>query len=162
MPAPSPAKPAATRNDVARLARVSPAVVSYVVNRSKRVSPETEARVRQAIAMLGYRPNSAARSLRLGSTETLGMLVPDTTNSYFASLAHQVELAAIRRGRDLIVGNSDGSLDATLAVGEGFELGDFSVIDVAHLGSSGSRCRAAGNAPGPLLGLADQLFFVLA
>jgi LacI family transcriptional regulator len=112
VPAPSPAKPAATRNDVARLARVSPAVVSYVVNRSKRVSPETEARVRQAIAMLGYRPNSAARSLRLGSTETLGMLVPDTTNSYFATLAHQVELAAIHRGRDLIVGNSDGSLEA--------------------------------------------------
>ncbi len=112
VPAPSPAKPSATRNDVARLARVSPAVVSYVVNRSKRVTPETEARVRQAIAMLGYRPNSAARSLRLGSTETLGMVVPDTTNSYFASLAHQVELAAIRRGYDLIIGNSDGSLEA--------------------------------------------------
>ena len=96
---------------MARLARVSPAVVSYVVNRSKRVSPETEARVRQAIAMLGYRPNSAARSLRLGSTETLGMVVPDSTNPYFAALAHRVERAAIERGYDLIVGNSDGSLD---------------------------------------------------
>ncbi len=110
--APTPAKPPATRNDVARLARVSPAVVSYVVNRSKRVSPETEARVRQAIAMLGYRPNTAARSLRLGSTETLGMVVPDTTNPFFATLAHCVELAARARGHALVVGNTDGSLES--------------------------------------------------
>ncbi|MDF1490166.1 LacI family DNA-binding transcriptional regulator [Tessaracoccus caeni] len=105
----APAKPVATRNDVARLAKVSPAVVSYVVNRSKSVSPETEERVRKAIEMLGYRPNSTARSLRLGSTETLGMVVPDTTNPYFAALAHEVELVARERGYDLLVSNTGGS-----------------------------------------------------
>ncbi|HKU11044.1 MAG TPA: LacI family DNA-binding transcriptional regulator, partial [Sinomonas sp.] len=61
MPHPS-AKPTATRKDVARLAGVSTAVVSYVVNGGpKRVSPATEAKVRDAIAVLGYRPNAAAR-----------------------------------------------------------------------------------------------------
>ena len=107
---PAPAKPAATRNDVARLAGVSAAVVSYVVNGSKRVTPATETRVREAIAMLGYRPNRAARALRLGSSETLGMVVPDSTNPFFATLAHAVELAAAERGFDLLTANSDGSL----------------------------------------------------
>lgn len=107
---PTPAKPAATRNDVARLAGVSTAVVSYVVNGSKRVSPTTETRVREAIAMLGYQPNRAARALRLGSSETLGMVVPDSTNPFFATLAHAVEQAAAERGLDLLVANSDGSL----------------------------------------------------
>lgn len=107
---PAPAKPAATRNDVARLAEVSTAVVSYVVNGSKRVSPATEKRVREAIAMLGYRPNRAARALRLGSSETLGMVVPDSTNPFFASLAHAVEQVAAERGYDLLVANSSGSL----------------------------------------------------
>ncbi|WP_347345928.1 LacI family DNA-binding transcriptional regulator [Microbacterium sp.] len=107
---PAPTKPAATRNDVARLAGVSTAVVSYVVNGSKRVSPATETRVREAIAMLGYRPNRAARALRLGSSETLGMVVPDSTNPFFASLAHAVEQSAAERGYDLLMANSDGSL----------------------------------------------------
>ncbi|MFT4135975.1 LacI family DNA-binding transcriptional regulator [Microbacterium sp.] len=110
VPHPTPAKPAATRNDVARLAGVSAAVVSYVVNGSKRVSPTTETRVREAIAMLGYRPNRAARALRLGSSETLGMVVPDSTNPFFATLAHAVEQAAAERGYDLLVANSDGSV----------------------------------------------------
>ncbi|MFT4051819.1 MAG: LacI family DNA-binding transcriptional regulator [Microbacterium sp.] len=107
---PATAKPAATRNDVARLAGVSSAVVSYVVNGSKHVSPTTEARVREAIAMLGYRPNRAARALRLGSSETLGMVVPDSTNPFFATLAHAVEQAAAERGYDLLVANAADSV----------------------------------------------------
>ena len=109
--APAKLKPSATRDDVARLAGVSAAVVSYVVNGSKRVSPPTEQRVREAIAMLGYQPNRAARALRLGSSETLGMVVPDFTNPFFASLAHAVEQAAAERGYDLLLTNSDGSED---------------------------------------------------
>ena len=52
-----------TRNDVARYAGVSTAVVSYVVNGGpKKVAPATEAKVREAIRLLGYRPNAAARA----------------------------------------------------------------------------------------------------
>ena len=110
MPHPS-AKPTATRKDVARLAGVSTAVVSYVVNGGpKRVSPATEAKVRDAIAVLGYRPNAAARALKLGSSEMLGMVVPDATNPFFATLAHAVEEAAAERGYALLIANSGGSL----------------------------------------------------
>lgn len=98
-----------TRDDVARLAGVSTAVVSYVVNGSKAVSPRTAAKVREAIATLGYRPNPTARALRLGSAETIGMVVPDATNPFFAGLAHAVELAAGARGYTLMTANSDGS-----------------------------------------------------
>nr|WP_052206813.1 LacI family DNA-binding transcriptional regulator [Sinomonas humi] len=113
MPHPTAAKPAATRKDVARLAGVSSAVVSYVVNGGpKKVSPATEAKVRDAIAALGYRPNAAARALKLGSSEMLGMVVPDATNSFFATLAHAVEEAAAERGYALLIANSGGSLSA--------------------------------------------------
>lgn len=100
--------PTATRADVARLAGVSDAVVSYVVNGSKRVSPETEARVRAAVSKLGYRPNPAARALRLGSMEALGMIVPDLLNPFFAELTHAAEQAATRRGYTLMSMSSDG------------------------------------------------------
>ncbi|MCD1267934.1 substrate-binding domain-containing protein [Microbacterium sp. MEC084] len=100
----------ATRNDVARLAGVSPAVVSYVVNGTKKVGPDTEERVRAAVAKLGYRPNPSARALRLGSTEMLGMVMPSVINPYFAQLAHEVELAASKRGYTLITANSDSSI----------------------------------------------------
>ena len=75
----------ATRNDVARLAGVSTAVVSYVVNGGPRpVSEPTAARVREAIEQLGYRPNTTARALAVGSTKTIGLVVPDSTNPFFA------------------------------------------------------------------------------
>jgi LacI family transcriptional regulator len=107
------AKPPPTRTDVARLAGVSTAVVSYVVNGGpKKVAPGTEARVREAIAALGYRPNAAARALKLGSSEMLGMIVPDTTNPFFVMLAHAVELAAAERGYALLIANSDASVEA--------------------------------------------------
>ena len=104
---PASARPTITRKDVARLAGVSTAVVSYVVNGGpKRVSPVTAAKVREAISALGYRPNAAARALKLGSSEMLGMVVPDTTNPFFATLARAVEEAAAARGYALLLANS--------------------------------------------------------
>jgi len=102
---------AVTRDDVARLAGVSSAAVSYVINGTKKLTPETEARVREAIRKLGYRPNRAARALRLGSSETLGIVVPDATNPFFTMVTHAVELAAARRGYSVIAVNSDAEAD---------------------------------------------------
>lgn len=110
MPSTPPStKPAVTRNDVARLAGVSTAVVSYVLNGSKPVAPATATKVRDAVAMLGYRPNQAARALRLGSPEMLGIIIPDAQNPFFADLTHEVELAAEERGLALLAANADGS-----------------------------------------------------
>ncbi|MBP2411987.1 LacI family transcriptional regulator [Arthrobacter stackebrandtii] len=100
-----------TRNDVARYAGVSTAVVSYVVNGGpKKVAPATEAKVQDAIRVLGYRPNAAARALKLGSSETIGLVIPDNSNPFFSLLAHAVEDAAAERGYALVLTNSDGNL----------------------------------------------------
>jgi LacI family transcriptional regulator len=94
------------RADVARLAGTSPAVVSYVLNGGPRsVAPATRARVLAAVESLGYRPNGVARSLRMNKTMTLGLVVPDTANPYFAELARAIEEAAFGHGYTLLIGN---------------------------------------------------------
>ena len=70
-----------TRKDVAEYAGVSVATVSYVVNHTKRVSPEVEKRVRDAVETLGYRPNLVARSLVTKETYHVAMLVDNLKNS---------------------------------------------------------------------------------
>lgn len=95
------------RADVARLAGISPAVVSYVLNGGPRgVSPGARARVLSAVEQLGYRPNGIARSLRMNRTMTLGLVVPDTSNPYFAELARAIEELAFGRGYTLLIGNA--------------------------------------------------------
>jgi LacI family transcriptional regulator len=72
----------ATRDDVARLAGVSSAVVSYVVNNGPRpVAEATRRRVLEAIEKLGYHPNAAARALITGRSDLIGLIVPDIHNS---------------------------------------------------------------------------------
>ncbi|HSU48721.1 MAG TPA: LacI family DNA-binding transcriptional regulator [Arthrobacter sp.] len=106
-----PPRSVVTRKDVARYAGVSTAVVSYVVNSGpKNVAPATAARVLDAIRVLGYRPNAAARALKLGSSEMLGLIIPENSNPLFAQLAHSVEEAADKLGYALLLANSDGSL----------------------------------------------------
>ncbi|GGP67969.1 LacI family DNA-binding transcriptional regulator [Streptomyces sindenensis] len=81
---PGPARP--TSRDVARAAGVSQATVSLVLGGKwpGRVSEVTAQRVRDTAAELGYRPNLAARSLRLGRTRTALLVVPALTNEFFA------------------------------------------------------------------------------
>lgn len=95
----------AGRADVARLAGVSPAVVSYVLNDSHPVSPQTRAKVEAAIETLGYRPNALARSLATARSHMLGLLLPDSSNSFFAQLASAVENAALEAGFVVLLGN---------------------------------------------------------
>ena len=95
---------AVTRNDVARLAGVSPAVVSYVINsRPRPVSADAHGRVLKAIAELGYRPDGLARSLRLGRSHAIGLVLPDTTNPFFAEMAQAVEDAAYATGYAVLI-----------------------------------------------------------
>jgi LacI family transcriptional regulator len=96
-----------TRTDVARLAGTSTAVVSYVINDGPRgVSPERRERVLAAMKELGYQPNAIARSLSSARTNTIGMIVPNISNGYFAELALAVEEAAMERGLLVFLGNS--------------------------------------------------------
>lgn len=88
-----------TRKDVAERAGVSTATVSYVINNGPRpVAPETRARVQQAIDDLGYYPNALARSLTMKETRTIGFVLPDLLNPYYANLARQFEDLCFARG----------------------------------------------------------------
>jgi LacI family transcriptional regulator len=96
-----------TRDEVARRAGTSSAVVSYVLNNGPRpVSPATRARVLAAIEELGYRPNAVARSLRARRTWTLGLVVPDNSNPFFAEFARAIEDVAFEHGYTLLLGNA--------------------------------------------------------
>jgi LacI family transcriptional regulator len=97
-----------TRADVARYAGVSTAVVSYVLNDGpKNVAPLTRERVLDAVRVLGYRPNAAARALSMGSADMFGLLVHDNRNPFFAELCHTLDQAAADAGRSLLIVNSD-------------------------------------------------------
>src|SRR4051794_24868680 len=102
----------ATAAEVARLAGVSPAVVSYVLNGGPRpVAPATAERVREAVRRLDYRPNRAARALRRGTTGMVGLVLPSVANPFFAQLSEAVHTAAHRRGLAVIAASSDDVLE---------------------------------------------------
>lgn len=102
----------ATREDVAALAGTSVAVVSYVTNGGPRpVATETRERVLRAIDELGYRPNNVAKSLASGSSGAIALLVPDISNSFFATMAHALEEAVTARGLVLLLGDAAESMD---------------------------------------------------
>lgn len=97
-----------TMREVALVAGVSPKTVSNVVNNHPYVHPVTRARVQQAIAELGYRPNHSARGLRSGRTGVIGLAVPEMRQAYFAELADAVIAAASKRNLSVIVGQAGG------------------------------------------------------
>lgn len=102
--------PRVTRDEVARIAGTSAAVVSYVVNNGPRpVAAHTRERVLAAIEQSGYRPNWVARALAAGSTLTYGLVVPDISNPFFAAMAHALEDEIFAAGRVLLLGNSADS-----------------------------------------------------
>lgn len=81
-----------TRKDVAELAGVSVATVSYVVNDGPRpVAVETRAKVEVAIKELGYYPNELARSLSTKTTAVIGLITPTLTNPFYAEVAQSLE-----------------------------------------------------------------------
>lgn len=94
-------------SEVAARAGVSVTTVSHALSGNRPVSEATVQRVRSAMNDLGYVPSHAAQSLASGSTKTIGLLVPDITNAFFAGLARGVEDAADRHGFSLILGNTD-------------------------------------------------------
>ena len=93
--------------DVANRAGVAAITVSRVVNDSGPVSKQVRARVEQAIAEIGYVPNSVARSLRSKRTDTIALVVTDMTNPFFTTVARGVEDAASDAGLMLIICNTD-------------------------------------------------------
>ncbi len=103
-----------TIKDVAQLAKVSPTTVSYVLNGTRYVSPATEARIRDAIKELDFRPDFVARSLRAKRTLTVGMIVSDITNPFYADIVRGAQDVLSERHYTLILANTDESAQREL------------------------------------------------
>ena len=80
-----------TIKDVAEQAAVSKSTVSHVINNTRFVEPETRQRVLQAIIDLNFHPSSVARSLTTNHTNTIGLVVSEISNSFFADILHGIE-----------------------------------------------------------------------
>lgn len=99
----------ASIKDVARLAGVSVATVSRVLNNKGYVGQSTREKVEKTIEQLNYKPNEVARSLFKKQSSTIGLIVPDIMNPFFPELARAVEDTAAKMGLNVILCNSDGN-----------------------------------------------------
>lgn len=97
--------------DVAKLAGVSPATVSRVMNGTANVDSEKKQRVEKAIMETGFKPNEVARSLFKKSSKIIGMIVPNIENPFFNELAKAVEEESYKRGYRVTLCSSNNDLE---------------------------------------------------
>jgi LacI family transcriptional regulator len=95
-----------TIKDVANLANVSTATVSHVLSGKRFVSRELIERVNAAIGQLGYRPSGIAKSLKTNTTHTVGVIVSDIQNPYFAGVVTGIDTYCFANGYGVILGQS--------------------------------------------------------
>lgn len=95
-----------TIRDVAALSGVSLATVTRTFQGSPRVRPETSARVLESAKRLGYRPDSIARTLVTGTSQTIGVLIPSLTEPYWAEIADAIEQGAAELGYSVLLASS--------------------------------------------------------
>lgn len=100
-----------TINDVAKQAGVSITTVSYVITGKRYVSDNLKERVLQAMKEVGYRPNSLAKSLKSGKTQTVGLIIPDSSNFFFAEMSRHFEDIGFQNGYIVMLCNSDDNLE---------------------------------------------------
>ncbi|MGP4106467.1 LacI family DNA-binding transcriptional regulator [Virgibacillus sp. L01] len=103
-----------TIKDVAKLADVSTATVSRVLNSNGYVNPTTKERVKQAIEQLNYLPNDVARSLFKGRSKMIALFVPDIMNPYFPELARAVEDVTNHHEYTFVLCNTDDDIEKEL------------------------------------------------
>lgn len=96
-----------TIRDVAKLANVSISTVSRVMNAPETVVESKKRRVLEAIEQLNYQPNALARGLIYKKTHTLGVVIPDIRNPYYAEIIRGMEDASKQKGYSLIICNTD-------------------------------------------------------
>ncbi|TDQ59007.1 LacI family transcriptional regulator [Mesocricetibacter intestinalis] len=99
----------ATIKDVAKMAGVSTTTVSHVINDTRHVAEETKQAVLAAIAQLNYSPSAVARSLKVNTTKSIGMIVTNSEAPYFAEIIHAVEEHCYRQGYSLFLCNTQNN-----------------------------------------------------
>jgi LacI family transcriptional regulator len=106
----------ATIAEVARKAGVSVSTVSHVVNGTRYVSPAKATLVQDAIAVVGYFPNSLARSLKRASTSSVGLAISAISNPYFSDIICAVETECARLGLTVLLSDTQDDPDKEVAV----------------------------------------------
>lgn len=96
-----------TMKELAEYVGVSVSTVSRVLNGSTRISKDTRQRVLEAARLLNFSPNPMAKSLRLGTTNTIALMIPSIQNLMFPSIVRGVEDAARRHGYMVVLCNTD-------------------------------------------------------
>jgi DNA-binding LacI/PurR family transcriptional regulator len=100
-----------TQREVAKHANVSVATVSRYINKKGYISPEIKNRILEAIERLQYKPNLIARSLKIRSTNTLGLIFPDIENEFFIGLIKMAEEIAHKHGYNVILCNTENKVE---------------------------------------------------
>lgn len=102
--------------DIANALNVSKTTISFILNgraQEKRISSELIERVMKYVAEVGYKPNSLAKSLRTGKSNTIGLMVEDISNPFFASIARLIEDRAYKNGYKIIYCSTDNDTHKT-------------------------------------------------
>lgn len=101
-----------TMEDIARMANVSKATVSRVINdKSEGVGEKTRQRIKEIIEETEYNPNLLARGMATSKSKTIGLVIPDITNPFFPELVKAVESCASRGGYTVFLCNTDDSVE---------------------------------------------------
>lgn len=95
-------------SDVAKLAGVSPATVSRVINGTAKVDEGKRKRVLEAISETGFKPNEIARSLFRKSSKIIGYIIPNIENMYLSEIGRAIEMEAFKNGYKMVLCNSEG------------------------------------------------------
>ncbi|SDZ50975.1 LacI family transcriptional regulator [Evansella caseinilytica] len=93
--------------EIAKLCNVSVATVSRVINQNGRFSKETEKKVLEAIEKFGYKTNMVAKSLRIQESKSIGVIVPDIKNEFFASIVLEIENYCFSEGYSVFICNTN-------------------------------------------------------
>jgi LacI family transcriptional regulator len=102
--------------DIANALNVSKTTISFILNghaQDKRISAEVIEKVMKYVAEVGYKPSSLAKSLRTGKSNTIGLMVEDISNPFFASIARLIEDLAYKNGYKIIYCSTDNDTNKT-------------------------------------------------
>ena len=142
-----------TLADVAKVAGVGIMSVSRVVNGTRRVSPEVERKVREAIDKIGYQPNEAARVLKGNKSSVLGLIVPDLADPFFAVCSNAIQEAAWKAGYMTLMAASGHRAELERRETEMMVQRRVAGLIVVPIGAENAHLAAAQSAGLPLVAL---------